>query len=90
MPFDFRYKTTDDVREDLVKLGTDLPLSEDLSSLARKFTVKGEKINFRNAVAIHPMEGFDSVHGEGEAVEGAPSDLTHRRYMRFADSDAGL
>lgn len=90
MPFDFRYKTLDDVREDLLKLGINLPLSEDLSPLARNFTVKGEKINFRNAVAIHPMEGFDSIHGEGEAVEGAPSDLTHRRYMRFADSDAGL
>lgn len=90
MPFDFRYKTLDDVREDLLKLGINLPLSEDLSPLARKFTVKGEKINFRNAVAIHPMEGFDSIHGEGKAVEGAPSDLTHRRYMRFADSDAGL
>ena len=41
MPFDFRYKTLDDVREDLLKLGINLPLSDDLSPLARKFTVNG-------------------------------------------------
>ena len=82
--FDFKYKTLDDVRADIDALGLDLPLSEDTSALARGFDVKGEKIHFRNSVAIHPMEGFDSE------PDGAPSELTRRRYLRFADSDAGL
>lgn len=82
--FDFRYKTLDDVRADIAALGIDLPLSEDTSVLARGFDVKGEKLHFKNSVAIHPMEGFDSE------PDGAPSELTNRRYLRFADSDAGL
>ena len=82
--FDFKYTTLDDVRADIDALGLDLPLSEDTSALARGFDVKGEKIHFRNSVAIHPMEGFDSE------PDGAPSELTRRRYLRFADSDAGL
>ena len=82
--FDFNYKTLDDVKADLARLGLDLPLSEDTSVLARGFDVKGERIHFKNSVAIHPMEGFDS------APDGGPSGLTERRYMRFADSDAGL
>lgn len=82
--FDFNYKTLDDVRADLKKLGLELPFSSDTSVLAKGFDVKGEKIHFKNAVAIHPMEGFDS------APDGGPSELTTRRYMRFADSDAGL
>ena len=82
--FDFRYKTLDDVRADIDALGLDLPLSEDTSALARGFDVRGEKIHFRNSVAIHPMEGFDSE------PDGSPSELTRRRYLRFADSDAGL
>lgn len=82
--FDFNYKTLDDVRADLDRLELDLPLSEDTSVLARGFDVKGDAIRFKNAVAIHPMEGFDS------APDGGPSELTTRRYMRFADSDAGL
>lgn len=82
--FDFNYKTLDDVRADLDRLGLDLPLSEDTSVLSRGFDVKGDAIRFKNAVAIHPMEGFDS------SPDGGPSELTTRRYMRFADSDAGL
>lgn len=84
MPFDFRYKTLDDVKRDCEALGISLPFSEDLTPLAQPFDVKGERIRFKNAVAIHPMEGFDSE------PDGAPSELTRRRYLRFADSDAGL
>ncbi len=82
--FDFKYKTLDDVRADIDALGLDLPLSEDTSVLARGFDVRGERLHFKNSVAIHPMEGFDSE------PDGAPSELTRRRYLRFADSDAGL
>lgn len=82
--FDFNYKTLDDVKADIEELGLDLPLSEDTSVLAKGFDVKGDNIHFKNAVAIHPMEGFDSTGN------GAPSELTRARYLRFANSDAGL
>ncbi len=84
MPFDFKYRTLEDVKADAAAQGITLPLSEDLSPLARPFDVKGEKLHFKNAVAIHPMEGFDST------PDGSPSELTRRRYLRFANSDAGL
>ena len=90
MPFDFKYKTPEDVSADAETLGIDLPISEDLSVLSRGIKIPGETISLKNAVAIHPMEGFDSIHGEGEDKEGSPSELTRRRYLRFADSDAGL
>ncbi len=84
MPFEFRYKTLDDVKADLDSLGLSLPLSEDLSPLAKSFDVKNEKLHIKNAVAVHPMEGFDSL------PDGAPGELTRRRYLRFANSEAGL
>lgn len=82
--FEFNYKTLDDVKADIEHLGLDLPLSTDTSVLAKGFDVKGDNIHFKNAIAIHPMEGFDSTEN------GAPSELTKARYLRFANSDAGL
>ena len=84
MPFDFTYKTLDDVKADAAAQGVNLPFSDNLSVLAKPFDVKGDNLHFKNAVAIHPMEGFDST------PNGAPSELTRRRYLRFANSDAGL
>ncbi len=84
MPFDFNYKTIDDVKRDLDALGLELPLSDDFAVLAKPFNVKNEAFSFKNAISIHPMEGFDST------PDGAPSELTRRRYLRFAQSDAGL
>ncbi len=82
--FDFNYNTLDDIKRDLEKLGLELPFSENTSVLAKGFDVRGENIHLKNAVAIHPMEGFDSDE------KGGPSELTRRRYLRFAESDAGL
>ncbi|MBQ8552141.1 MAG: flavin oxidoreductase/NADH oxidase [Clostridia bacterium] len=84
MPFEFKYQSLDDVKADAAVLGLDLPFSADLSCLAKPICVKGDNITLKNAVAIHPMEGFDST------PNGAPSELTRRRYLRFANSDAGL
>ncbi len=84
MSFDFKYHSIDDVKADAAALGIDLPFSDDLSCLGKPFSVKGDNITFKNAIAVHPMEGFDST------PDGAPSELTRRRYIRFANSDAGL
>ena len=71
---------------DLEKLSEELGLSvgavENVSILAEPVDVGGLVIP--NSLAVHPMEGCD---GDGE---GNPSELTLRRYQRFAAGGAGL
>lgn len=50
--------------------------------IKEKITIYGKEIN--NRVVIHPMEGCDGT------PDGGISDLTRRRYMRFAKSGAGI
>ena len=47
-------------------------------------TVIGKSYKLGNSMAIHPMEGCDST------ADGSPSDLTWRRYERFAQGGAKL
>lgn len=82
--YDFNYKTLDELKAELKTLGLELPLSEDTAVLERELEVKDTRLRLKNSVAIHPMEGFDSDE------IGGPSELTRRRYMRFARSGAGL
>ncbi|MCL2351820.1 MAG: flavin oxidoreductase/NADH oxidase [Firmicutes bacterium] len=63
-------------------MGAFIPVSEDLSVLARPFAAGGR--TFRNRLAIQPMEGCDGTEN------GAPGELTVRRYARFAAGGAGL
>jgi len=58
------------------------PYSDDLSVLTRP--VAGKGFALKNAIAIQPMEGCDGTH------DGAPGELTYRRYDRFAKGGAGL
>jgi len=78
MPFDFKYTNLDDIKTDATALGISLPFSDNTQILAKPLKVKKDGLNIKNAVAIHPMEGFDS------AQDGSPSELTRRRYLRFA------
>ncbi len=84
MPFEFKYATLEDVKNDISAEGITLPFSDNTEILGSPLTVKGDGIEIKNAIAIHPMEGFDS------APDGGPSELTRQRYLRFAESDAGL
>ena len=59
-----------------------LPFSYDVSILNTQWRV-GETI-FPNRLAIQPMEGADSL------PDGAPGELTLKRYEKFAKSGAGL
>ncbi len=52
------------------------------AALARRVEVGGAAVG--NSIAIHPMEGCDST------PEGAPGDLTWRRYRRWASGGAKL
>jgi len=78
----FRFKTLDELSAKIAELNLDLPMTNDLSPLARRVAI-GRK-ETPNALAIHPMEGCDG------AADGKPDELTIRRYLRFARGGAGL
>lgn len=78
----FKFQSLDDVRQKLHELQVSLPLSADLSILSTPVSVGVHTIP--NRLAIQPMEGCDSD------ADGTPSELTIRRYERFAESGAGL
>ena len=78
----FNYTSLESVREKAEEIGVKLPFSENISVLAEPITVSGLPIP--NRLAIQPMEGCDA------SPDGFPSDLTLRRYLRFARSGAGL
>ena len=78
----FRYKSLAELQADIERLGLNIPTTENLSPLGQ--AVKVGKHTAQNAFAVLPMEGFDCK------PNGAPSDLTHRRYMRYAEGGAGL
>lgn len=77
------YRSLGELREDLEKEGVRLPLSEDFSILNEKVQLPG--LSVPNRIVLQPMEGCDGEHGSG-----APGELTERRYLRFAQSGAGM
>lgn len=78
----FNYKSLNDLREDVDRLKVDLPISEDLSILSDSIMIGNRELP--NRLTIHPMEGADGT------ADGKPSELTYRRYERFARGGAGL
>ena len=78
--FDYRY--LDELRDDIIRAGVELPVSEDLDVLKTSLPLYGKILP--NRLAIHPMEGCDGT------AEGAPGELTFRRYERFGAGGAGL
>lgn len=78
----FDYKNLEELREDASKLRVEIPLSSNIGVLGQALTIGTKKVP--NRLAISPMEGCDGT------TDGRPSDLTHRRYSRFAEGGAGL
>ncbi|MFW5987894.1 MAG: NADH:flavin oxidoreductase [bacterium] len=78
----FSYSGLNDLKKDLSKHNIQLPHQEDLDILKQEIKTKG--LTIPNALAIHPMEGADAND------DGTPSELTKRRYKRFAQGGAGL
>ena len=62
--------------------GTSFPYSEDISCLSKSIEIAGKKIN--NRIVYQAMEGCDGT------FDGAPNELTYRRYLRFARGGAGI
>ena len=78
----FRLGSLDELRSAIEQLGLDLAVREDVSCLARPVEIGGRIVP--NSMAIQPMEGCDGT------PDGAPGELTYRRYRRFGAGGAGL
>ena len=79
------FKTARQLREHVAALGLSLPCDDQVAAdgpLSRPCMHGGRTIG--NRFAILPMEGWDGT------TEGAPTDLTRRRWRRFGDSGAKL
>ncbi len=81
----FHYDNFDALQTEADKLGIKFPHSDCAKEvLARRVKIAKSNIETLNSLAVHPMEGFDSTEN------GGPSELTFRRYERFASGGAGL
>lgn len=76
----FKYKSAADVVSDAARLGGDLAVQDDLAPLFTPIAVAGRTVG--NRLLIQPMEGCDGT------LEGAPDELTYRRYQRFGAGGA--
>ena len=71
----FKYHSAEDLVQEAKRLGTTIHLSDDYSVLFEPIEVGPFRVG--NRLAIQPMEGCDGT------LEGAPDELTFRRYQRF-------
>jgi len=78
----FRYKNLEELKSELKRLNISLPLNSNTENLKDYILINGRKL--ANRLVIQPMEGFDAN------LNGSPSDLTFRRYKRYAKGGVGL
>jgi len=78
----FKYKTADEICKEADRLGSALAFSEDFSVLFQP--TQFGKLPLANRLCIQPMEGCDGT------IDGAPDELTYRRYLRFGAGGAKL
>lgn len=78
----FTYRTKDDLEKEIQRLNLKIPLNKKRDIL--KTPYKLNDLIFPNRLAIQPMEGFDATN------KGSPTDLTKRRYFRYAEGGVGL
>jgi 2,4-dienoyl-CoA reductase-like NADH-dependent reductase (Old Yellow Enzyme family) len=78
----FNYKSLDELKADIAKLGVNIPVSSNTAILGQPMKIGNKTVP--NRLAITPMEGCDGT------AEGSPGELTRRRYRRFAEGGSGL
>jgi 2,4-dienoyl-CoA reductase-like NADH-dependent reductase (Old Yellow Enzyme family) len=78
----FSFQSADALRAKTRELNIELPYQESLTDLFESVSV-GIK-NVPNRFVVQPMEGFDGT------ADGAPSEMTFRRYKRYARGGSGL
>jgi 2,4-dienoyl-CoA reductase-like NADH-dependent reductase (Old Yellow Enzyme family) len=78
----FKYKSLDDIRQDVASLGLGIEFSDDFTPLARPVQIG--PLRAGNSIAIQPMEGCDGT------LDGRPDELTFRRYHRYGAGGAKI
>lgn len=78
----FHYTSLSDIQCRARELGHEIPFSENTQCLFEPLQFKHATV--QNRIALQPMEGTDGTEN------GAPGELTRRRYLRFARGGAGL
>jgi 2,4-dienoyl-CoA reductase (NADPH2) len=78
----FRFINKEELISKAGNLGLDLPFRDDISPLLTPVSIEDHYIP--NRLVIQPMEGYDGCK------EGSPSDLTRRRYLRYAEGGSGI
>jgi 2,4-dienoyl-CoA reductase-like NADH-dependent reductase (Old Yellow Enzyme family) len=78
----FDYKTLEDISEDCKRRHLEIVFDRETDILYEPLEIAGRTLG--NRVAVHPMEGSDATG------DGKPSELTLRRWKRFAESGAKL
>jgi len=79
----FDLKTVADLQAALARVGGRLPLSDAFGVLGEPVEVGGRRL--ANRFVVQPMEGVDAADDGG-----VPSELTFRRYRRFASGGSAL
>ena len=78
----FKYKSPDELVAEATALCSSLPVSSDFSVLFEPVNVGSLTVG--NRLCVQPMEGCDGT------LNGAPDELTYRRYRRFGAGGAKL
>ena len=76
----FKYKSLDEIREDVRRLGLSIEFSDELERIFEPVSLFGRRAG--NAMTVQPMEGCDGT------LDGRPDELTFRRYQRFSRGGA--
>lgn len=85
--FSYNFATVPELSYICRRNGFDIPLSGDVSPLSGKVRLRskgGGAVTLQNSLAVLPVSCLDA------ASDGSPSDLTERRWARYADCGAGL
>jgi 2,4-dienoyl-CoA reductase (NADPH2) len=78
----FHYRTPEALLAKACELGVALPFQDSIAPLLAPAALAVG--HAPNRIAVQPMEGLDATH------DGAPGDLTFRRYVRYAEGGNGL
>jgi len=78
----FKFRESSELLARAKELGPDLPFSEDITALFKPAYLGERKII--NRMLVQPMEGYDSL------PDGSPSELTIRRYHRYAEGGSAI
>lgn len=78
----FHFRSLQDLQRTAQELAVEIYVQEDLSPLWQPISIGPYQLS--NRLCIQPMEGCDGT------VDGAPDELTYRRYQRFGAGGAKL